>query len=680
MELKYAGQGWLSLGFSNTGMVNATTVVGLPDEGTVQKYEMTGKSPDTVNPTDANPTLTNASIEQTETETILKFTKPLVEQGELAVSMQGSNTIIWAVGTANPWGNPHFLYGSFSLELDTCVQLDCSFQGETELPDGLVLKQMTNQVDKTVTMQLIYQGQGWLSLGFSNTGMIGATTVVGLPEEGSVEKHLMTGKTPDTVGPTSVNPTLTEASIVQTEVETILTFTKPLAEEGELEVVQGGSNTIIWAVGTANAWGNPHFLYGSFTLNFDTCIDPSETNEEDTTEPGVSEDLDCSLYSTIEILPGLLTLKEVVNQADSTVTMEVAYEGLGYVSLAFSSNGFMVGNMAVVGTPIDNKVAKYYLGGKTTSTVRQAEDDKQTLTDAMIMQNETHTVMRFTKPLEEPGELAVSAEGSNTVIFATGTTNDLYSGFHDNFGAFQVTFTPCVPAGSEPVDGDRAVADLFNDEVPNESLWKVHGYFMAIAWGLLVPLAIGVSLARNLLPDGMWFVLHRGLNGLALLFNVVGFAIAVRLINDSTAPDQSPKHFQDVNHRTIGLVVFLVAMLQAGVAFFRPSNPHAPPEKDAKNAPENTAEFQMTETNHSDSPAKAEDGKPFIRTAWELKHRFIGAALLGLSWYNVHSGIDLYEERFGESDTDAVLVFWIVVGAIAGLIGVATLLSKTKSS
>ena len=56
------------LGFSNTGMIGATTVVGLPDEGTVEKYHMTGKTPDAVNQTGVNPTLTNASIEQTETE------------------------------------------------------------------------------------------------------------------------------------------------------------------------------------------------------------------------------------------------------------------------------------------------------------------------------------------------------------------------------------------------------------------------------------------------------------------------------------------------------------------------------------------------------------------------------------------------------------------------------------
>ena len=83
---------------------------------------MTGKAPDAVNPTDVNPTLTNASIEQTESETVLKFTKPLVEEGELSV-YNGSNTIIWAVGTANAWGNPHFLYGSFTLDFDTCVEI-----------------------------------------------------------------------------------------------------------------------------------------------------------------------------------------------------------------------------------------------------------------------------------------------------------------------------------------------------------------------------------------------------------------------------------------------------------------------------------------------------------------------------------------------------------------------------
>ena len=200
---------------------------------------------------------------------------------------------------------------------------------------------------------------------------------------------------------------------------------------------------------------------------------------------------------------------------------------------------------------------------------------------------------------------------------------------------------------------------------------------MAIAWGVLVPLAIGASLARNLLPEGVWFVMHRALNGLALLFNLVGFAIAIHLINKSTGPGQSPKHFQEIDHRTVGLVVFILAMMQAGVAFFRPSSHHQNAPNDAKDETENTQDHQVVANTQSDSN-QHNSSKSLVRTAWELKHRFVGAALIALSWYNIHTGIDLYTERFGQGDTDVTLVFWVVVGAVTGLLAVATVLSKSR--
>ena len=553
--------------------------------------------------------------------------------------------------------------------------LDCSFRTVTELPSNgrVTLRHMINPVDETITVELTYLGQGWLSLGFSNTGMIDATTVVGLPDEEIVEKYYMEGKIASLVNPTDRNPTLTNTSIVQTETETILTYTKPLVESGELSVQPNESNTIIWAVGSGNAWGTPHILYSPFTLTFDTCTDTEvEEPTTDVEDPTATEDLDCTLYSTLEILPGLLTLREVTNPTDKTVTMELTYAGQGWVSLAFSSNGFMVGTTAVVGLPDSNTVVKYFLGGKSFSSIQLSDDDKQTLTDTMIMQNDTHTVLRFTKLLEEPGELAVSADGNNKVIFATGTGNS-FSSFHDNIGAFDLTLTPCIVAGTVPTDTEKGTADLFNDEFPNESLWKVHGYLMAFAWGLFVPLAIGVSLARNLLPDGMWFVLHRGLNAAALLYNIVAIAIAIYLINDSTAPGQSPKHFQENNHRTIGLVVFLLAFVQAMVAIFRPSHHHAKPD-DVEKEGDAQATGETTGASHEN------EGKPFVRTLWEIKHRVVGAGLIALSWYNVHTGIDLFEERFGENGADANLVFWVIVGVLTALVGAATILSKSRSS
>jgi hypothetical protein len=567
---------------------------------------------------------------------------------------------------------------------------DCSFDGEIPLPDaGLTLRQIIHPAVQTVTVQLTYPGQGWLSLGFSNTGMVGATTVVGLPVEGTVEKYLMTAKVPSAVNPTSVNPTLTDASIVQTDTETILTYTKPLVEPGELAVSPDEPNTIIWAVGSSNEWGSFHFSASSFTLSFDSCRETTtpSNGETDVTEdttlstPSVTaEDLDCALYSQVDILPGLLSLKHVTNPIDETVTMEMIYEGQGYLGIAFTTNGFMVGHTAIMALPSSGEnanppsVAKYFLGGKNPSAVRLVQDDdRQTLTDTMVLQNDTHTIMRFTKPLEEPGELAVSVDGVNRMIFAVGENNNL--GWHTEFGAFDLTLASCIPVGSTPPNDEGAqVADLFNDKVPNENLWRIHGIFMATAWGALIPLGIGASLARNLFPDGLWFVIHRGLNGLALLFNIAGFAIAVYCISDSPGV----KHFQDETHYVVGLIVFVVAMLQGIAAMFRPSlhktDTNSSSGKDIANTHHGTSEELQTPSTNDDSNSH---GKTTLRTIWEVKHRLVGVALLGLAWYNLQSGVELFDQRFGD---DYTLAVWILVGVVAGIVGISTLMSKSRKN
>jgi hypothetical protein len=77
----------------------------------------------------------------------------------------------------------------------------------------------------------------------------------------------------------------------------------------------------------------------------------------------------------------------------------------------------MTGSYALIGLP-DRPVSvtnhgKYYLAGETINTVRLISDAQQTLKDAGLMQNETHTTMMFIKPLAKVSDLAMSAHAQN---------------------------------------------------------------------------------------------------------------------------------------------------------------------------------------------------------------------------------------------------------------------------
>lgn len=155
----------------------------------------------------------------------------------------------------------------------TSDDLDCSFQQETSLAgvNNLILRQYVNQVEKTVTIQLVYGDIGWIGIGFSRDGlMVGNRAVIGLPDDDAVGVYELGAKTLAQIVPVE-NELLIDASVEQTETETILTFTRSVMENNETVVEEGASSRIIFAVGTVN-YLSYHVARGSADVTFDSCV------------------------------------------------------------------------------------------------------------------------------------------------------------------------------------------------------------------------------------------------------------------------------------------------------------------------------------------------------------------------------------------------------------------------
>jgi hypothetical protein len=58
--------------------------------------------------------------------------------------------------------------------------------------------------------------------------------------------------------------------------------------------------------------------------------------------------------------------------------------------------------------------------------------------------------------------------------------------------------------------------------------------------------------------------------------------------------------------------------------------------------------------------------------AWEVLHRVSGVALLGMGWYNCHTGI-IKASTMLEDYEDWTGAFWIVVSTLGGLIVIGKL-------
>jgi len=103
----------------------------------------------------------------------------------------------------------------------------------------------------TVSMELIYDGEAWLGIGFSEDGqMIGSEAVIGELSGNTVEKWNLISKGAVAVElMPEAQQTLTDNSIEVVDGQTIMKFTKIMKEPNEIEI-SSGDNTFLWAHGS----------------------------------------------------------------------------------------------------------------------------------------------------------------------------------------------------------------------------------------------------------------------------------------------------------------------------------------------------------------------------------------------------------------------------------------------
>jgi hypothetical protein len=363
-------------------------------------------------------------------------------------------------------------------------------------------------------------------------------------------------------------------------------------------------------------------------------------------------------------LKGLSGMTLTTDETASTLTVEMIAPVTAWIAFAFSLNGKMPNSVAVMAFPKDGTATpeKWLLGKtRTVGDVTKAPDNRQTIMNATAFQNATHTGMKFTKLMQETGEPTVTLTGANFFLYAAGRDNEF--GIHALRSSIALDFAN-LDNGS--IGGDKAGS-------PHKALWMVHGLFMAVSWAILVPLAVGSSILRGLLPlhEGQWFQIHRGLNGFAVSLTIVAFAIAVSGIADEDG--KSAKHFQELTHYKIGLVVFIFALLQALSGIFRPHLPVKQADVVDNDVPEMEAGTRPPEpdTHHTTK-------KSMARVAFEYQHRMLGATTIILAWYNCDTGLKAYNDRYQGKDLKGAM--WVVIAVIATTIMMLSIYKRTRSS
>ena len=258
--------------------------------------------------------------------------------------------------------------------------------------------------------------------------------------------------------------------------------------------------------------------------------------------------------------------------------------------------------------------------------------------------------------------------GADTsVVFKVTTASGRHGAFRNNQATFAANASlPPPPPGASSATPPRGSRDETNAahapsgaETGVSSAVAAHGWFMTLAWGVLVP--FGVWSARYgkappgggdagdadddaaawrrlrawLRADGRWFKIHRACTfaGLALAF------LGLLIMFSEVEKDGGGEHFGSA-HSALGVATLVLGVAQPLNAYFRPDAPSA-------------------------AAHAAGVGKSAARFVWEVAHRAFGALAFLFSIFAITSGTER-AQVWGESPWRAkkaydAYVGWLVI-------------------
>lgn len=408
---------------------------------------------------------------------------------------------------------------------------------------------------------------------------------------------------------------------------------------------------------------------------------------------------------------GQVTLQQIKDTTQGLFRMRLAYTGgHAWIGIGINLNGQskMTPTQAVMGRQEDDGAAtttvhKYRLAGDDddgSGVVQLGSNIQADLVDATFVQEETNgmltSVLEFTHPLVDSD--GVSVTDTSMWVYAVGLSDNQWAGRHLVHGSFQLPLTECSTSSNNNDDAGNVVNQggqegeyeggtaggasgliLIETEPEGEILYVAHGILMGVAWGLLAPLAIGASMVRRLpflQKNATWLKVHLYLNVLVVLLTTIGFGLVVAATNKN-----GDDHFTENTHTKVGLAVFVLVFVQALFGYYRPPAAKKTIDKELDKTVEGSAQYAMDASRmDANANGKVEQSAPntpaeksTLRVGWEYGHRLLAATLVGLAWYNCHSGIELQADDFGAGKVDLVAVFWGVAGGVSLLIVVTSL-------
>eukprot|EP00956_Cyclotella_meneghiniana_P006476 scaffold8496_cov66-Cyclotella_meneghiniana.AAC.18 len=280
---------------------------------------------------------------------------------------------------------------------------------------------------------------------------------------------------------------------------------------------------------------------------------------------------------------------------------------------------------------------------------------------------------------------STSATVTSTSAMASASNNDT---FMEDRGEIVIGDVFKVDSSQEPT--------YFDKEMEIKQHFKTHGILAGASWGIVVPLAMSAAWFRDSFSDAKnggascfsktWLVIHASMAVAAAIATSVSVYFVVKALQLEGGWEYAMKFSGP--HEYIGLFLLFGAWVQVLGGILRPRHKntgHAKMSDDADDE-ENTLEAEenddaststanggaMTHNWRKSTSTPAENvevcdesviiaPKSKARAVWEYGHRLFALVLVICGFWQLFSGLDVYQERYGD-DSYLVTACMVWVG------------------
>ena len=452
------------------------------------------------------------------------------------------------------------------------------------------------------------------------------------------------------------------------------------------------------------------------SVEADSSSDENVSSSLASAENSIVEDKNTIIESTTDETPASLILTDASSTADESAILE-STEAL--VTNTESSEALVTDGQSsqTADAPLlempslePDAIVSPETATDTTENPMNQESDTPAISKEENGSN-TSVVESNVSPSESP--TSTNATVATTEISALASASNDDTAFDDRVDIV-IGDVLKIDSSQEPTYTDK--------ETEIKELFKNHGKLAGASWGILVPLAMSAAWFRESFPmiksngnascgsrlcNQAWLLLHASMAVIAAVATSVSVYFVVKALSMEGGLEYAMQFSHP--HQYMGIFLLVGAWVQVLGGIFRPKNKYlehakmlddAGDEENTKDAENEEASISVSSTStmkHSaiihkwrrstnlsgeiseigneEESVVTITSRTKARKTWDFGHRFFALILVICGFWQLFSGLDVYQERYGD-DSYLVTACMVWVGVFWSVIFLLTCFYK----